>query len=262
MASASFLAMFCCSLTLALVRPVLSLQSSDRQENTTVASQIRFLRALHEDTMKTFERFQPHTQASVNSSILINLTKSVTEVSDQFLSVTIDACAIWENWTIINFTSPSVINMAKGLYPAMLRLGGTPEDFVIFEPDQNGLVKRQGSQSDTTSAVNKSEILVNCYPKKFVNFTMNTAQWDAVNEFVKATGWEFIYGLNVLFRTPDGAWNYSNPEELMRYTASKGYPINWELGNGKYSSYCAYVYPCDHKSKAFTVTIIHNQFYM
>ena len=235
MGCTSTLVSICCTLALVAVRPIASLPSS-HQGNTAVALKIAYLRAIHEDTMKTFKLFQPHVRdetASDNSSILVNLTKAVTKVSDQYLSVTIDACAIWENWTIINFTSPSVINMAKGLYPAMLRLGGTPEDFVIFEPDQNSPVKTRGSQSDTTGAVNHSEVLVNCYPKKFVNFTMNTAQWDAVNEFVKATGWEFIYGLNVLFRTPDGAWNYSNPEELMRYTASKGYPINWELGNGK-----------------------------
>ena len=211
------LVLFCCALNL-------------------VALRIWYLRAIHEDTMKTFKPFQPHvrdgtasdnfTSPSVNN-ILVNLTKAVTEVSNQYLSVTIDACAIWENWVIINFTSPSVINMAKGLYPAMLRLGGTPENFVIFKPNQNLPVKKRGSQSNTTG------VLVNCYPEKFVNFTMNTAQWDAVNEFVKATGLEFIYGLNILFRTPDGAWNYSNPEELMRYTASKGYPINWGLGNGK-----------------------------
>ena len=240
MGSTSSLVLFGCSLALVVVWPICGSTSSP-QENMAVALKIGYLREMHEDTMNNFKShmYMPDQNASTNSPILVNLTKAVTEVSDQFLSVTIDACAIWENWTIINFTAPSVINMAKGLYPAMLRLGGTPEDFVIFKPSQQKrrpVVESYGSESGTSQiAVNQSEVLKNCYPKKFVNFTMDVAQWDAVNEFVKVAGWNFIYGLNVLLRTLEGAWNYTNPEELMRYTASKGYPINWELGNGNIS---------------------------
>ena len=52
---------------------------------------------------------------------------------DQFLSVTIDAGNIKYNWEVINFTAPRVINMAKALVPAMLRVGGTSGNFIIFE---------------------------------------------------------------------------------------------------------------------------------
>ena len=141
------------------------------------------------------------------NAIMVNLTGHVYEVSDQFLSVTIDAGFVNYNWDIINFTAPRVINMAKALVPAMLRVGGTSQDSIIFEESAE-LV--QGS-----------------------NITMSTAQWDAVNMFVETVGWDFIFGLNALLRTSNGSWDSANAEELMTYTTSKGYKANWELGNGR-----------------------------
>ena len=146
-------------------------------------------------------------QLEEENTIMVNLTGYVYEVSDQFLSVTIDAGNIHDNWDVINFTAPRIINMAKALAPAMLRVGGTSGDFIIFEE---------------TTKLNSKES----------NFTMNTTQWDAVNMFVEAVGWDFIFGLNVLLRK-NGSWNGTNAEELLTYTTSKGYKVNWELGNGK-----------------------------
>ena len=142
---------------------------------------------------------------------MVNLTDHMYQVSDQFLSVTIDAGNIKSNWDTINFTATRIINMAKALAPAMLRVGGTEGDFLLFE--------------ETTDKNNQS---INVYS----NFTMNTSQWDAVNMFVEAAGWDFIFGLNVLLRV-NGSWNSTNAEELLTYTTSKGYKVNWELGNGK-----------------------------
>ena len=72
-------------------------------------------------------------------------------------------------------------------------------------------------------------------PVEDSNFTMTTAQWDAVNEFVKTVGWEFIFGLNSLLRNPYpvGVWDSTNAAQLMSYSTSKGYTVNWELGNGQ-----------------------------
>ena len=75
-------------------------------------------------------------------------------------------------------------------------------------------------------------------PVKDSNVTMTTVQWDAVNEFVKTVGWEFIFGLNSLLRNPYpvGVWDSTNGAQLMSYSTSKGYTVNWELGNGQSSS--------------------------
>ena len=85
----------------------------------------------------------------------------------------------------------------------------------------------------------------------FTNSTFGSAQWDAVNEFVESVGWEFIFGLNSLLRSPYpvGVWDSTNAAELMAYSNSKNYTVNWELGNGEtsYSSCTLQTlssYPC------------------
>jgi len=67
------------------------------------------------------------------------------------------------------------------------------------------------------------------------NFTMNTSQWDALNQFVEKVGWKFVFGLNGILRNPwpTGPWDSFNARLLLNYTISMGYDVNLELGNGK-----------------------------
>ena len=124
-----------------------------------------------------------------DASVSVNLTHVVHEVSNQFLSVTIDAGAISSNWEVINFTSPRVVNMAEALSPAMLRVGGTSEDFILFENKEIDQGKGPTGRARLP-------------PPDRSNFTLNTTQWDEVNTFVMAASWDFIYGLNILLRHP------------------------------------------------------------
>ena len=64
--------------------------------------------------------------------IQLDVTTAISEVDPQFLSVTIGAGRIKENWSGIPFTSRQFINLARELSPAMLRVGGCDEDFLIF----------------------------------------------------------------------------------------------------------------------------------
>ena len=56
----------------------------------------------------------------------------IGEMDPQFLSVTIDAGDVSRNWSGINFTAPRIVNMARALNPAMLRVGGTSGDYLLF----------------------------------------------------------------------------------------------------------------------------------
>ena len=174
----------------------------------------------------------------------VDLTKFRNTVDEQFLSVTLDACAIKYNWSIINFKLPRVINMAKALSPAMLRIGGIHVDYLIFE--ERGEDTAWGPPRQTAQPV------INCFPEEFTNFTMNMAQWDAVNAFAEEVGWEMVFGLNDFLRThwPKGDWDDSNAKKLMGYTLSKGYEVNWELGSGRSS--------CVLSSEALAFTNVHN----
>ena len=134
-------------------------------------------------------------------------------VSDQFLSVVVGANSVRDRkWTRLNFTAPRMIHLAQGLKPAMLRVGGSSEDFLVFQKNQLNF------QID--------------FPPTD-KFSMTTEDWDAINQFTQLAGWDFIFGLNVLLRQPDGNWDSSNAEDLFAYTMSKGYTVNWELGNGE-----------------------------
>ena len=67
------------------------------------------------------------------------------------------------------------------------------------------------------------------------NFTMTAAAWDSINGFVSDVGWSFVFGLNVLLRSPwpVGSWYPDNAVSLMEYTHTRGYQVDWELGNGE-----------------------------
>ena len=161
--------------------------------------------------------------------MFVDLEAPSWTVSDQFLSVTIDSFAIQSNWYGIDLKSPQLINIATALAPAMLRIGGTAQDYILFSENN----------TDTKQSLPKTDY--NAYyshKRKFEdlqNFTMSASQWDAINEFALATGWEITFGLNVFLRKHwhFQGWNTTNAKQLMEYTISKGYQVNWELGNGK-----------------------------
>lgn len=102
--------------------------------------------------------------------------------------------------------------MGKALAPAMLRIGGIEEDFLLFN----------------ASNLSKNQYCVQPRVSDHVNFTMSATRWDAINEYALATGWEIIFGLNVFLRHPwpTGNWDTTNAEQLMKYTISKGYKVN------------------------------------
>ena len=140
-------------------------------------------------------------------------------VSDQFLSITLDSSAIHQNWYGLDLTSKRLINLGKALAPALLRIGGTDQDFLIFNKSEN---KHHFDTLNQPNIVDSE------------NFTMSTEQWDAINQYVLMTEWDIIFGLNVFLRNswPKGDWDMTNAEMLMNYTIGKDYKVNWELGNG------------------------------
>ena len=146
----------------------------------------------------------------VEQNVSINLDRSVFTVSEKFLSVAIDSGIMMQHWPDVNFTSEKLFNLARGLSPAFLRIGGTAADFLIYD-DSQGFQK----------------------PKNFSNFTITHQDLDKIHLLSYKAGWDVMFGLNVLLRKQDGSWDASNPKEIMQYVAEHGYNFGWELGNGK-----------------------------
>jgi heparanase 1 len=161
--------------------------------------------------------------------VLLDTSAPISEVDPQFLSVTIDAGQIRSNWSGIALRARRIINMAFALYPCMLRVGGTSADFMIFN---------RTTEHQLHSGFEET------------NYTMTTGQWDEVNQFVEVVGWEFVFGLNGLLRS-NGVWDSSNAALLMSYSNSKGYKVQWELGNEP-DLWATHVSPQDH-AKDFMV---------
>ena len=89
-----------------------------------------------EQQQRPQERFLWKRKVALDQ-IQLDVSAPISEVDPQFLSVTIDAGDISRNWSGITFTAQRIINMARGLVPAMLRVGGTDEDFLIFNSSVN-----------------------------------------------------------------------------------------------------------------------------
>ena len=162
------------------------------------------------------------------SSIKVNLSSPLFLVSDDFLSLTLDAGGLSKSWDI-SLTSPLLATLAKGLAPAMLRLGGTEQDFVLFS---NSTITKSPVKSVSESSLDSGRRSTSL--SSVGNVTVSLTLWDSVNVFAEKAGWDLIFGLNMLLRRPwpNGTWDSSNAELLMNYTQKKGYTVNWELGNG------------------------------
>lgn len=150
--------------------------------------------------------------------INVNLEEIQFRVSDQFLSVTLDASYLSTNWSVVHeFKVPRLLTLARSLKPAMLRVGGTGADYLLYNST---------SEVDRTARVGAA-------PRS--NSTFFSKQWNEVNQFAKNVGWNLTFGLNALLRNPwpDGNWDPRNAQELIDYTIDQHYVVNWELGNGE-----------------------------
>lgn len=145
----------------------------------------------------------------LDQTVSINLNQSIFTVSEKFLSVTLDAGVMRNHWEKVNFTSEKFFTLARGLSPAFLRVGGTSEDFLIYDDSQLGSQKF----------------------KNFTNFTITHEDLVKIHLLASKAGWDVMFGLNVLLREEDGSWNASNAKKIMQYIAENGYHFGWELGN-------------------------------
>ncbi|EXB80736.1 Heparanase-like protein 3 [Morus notabilis] len=183
-----------------------------------------------------------HSSSSVASktqrgTVFVNGTAPIGRIDDDFVCATIDwwppdkcdfgTCS-WGTASLLNLdlNDPILVNAIRAFSSLKIRLGGTLQDKVIYETQDN--------KQPCTPFVKKDSDLLG-----FSQGCLPMSRWDELNTFFNRTGAVVVFGLNALRgRTIDsqgsatGAWNSSNAESLMRYTVNKGYKIHgWELGN-------------------------------
>lgn len=172
-----------------------------------------------------------------NGSVLIDGENGIAEIDSNFICATMDwwppqkcdygTCS-WDHASLLNVDLNNTIfqNAIKAFSPLKIRLGGSLQDEVIYETENQTEPCIPFSQN--TSAM--FGFNPGCLP---------LSRWDELNGFFNKTGAEIIFGLNALNGrevlsdgSTNGAWNSTNAESFMRYTAKKNYTMYaWELGN-------------------------------
>eukprot|EP01084_Bolivina_argentea_P193303 331660_1 len=150
-----------------------------------------------------------------------------------FYGFTID---FWNNnqskWTpnagilSLNLSNANLITLTKEISPAMLRVGGSPQDSVAY--DINGeCSKKYGFPGyDCSQTVNNG--YYGC---------INKTRWNQINEFAINTNVTLIFGLNACYgrKSRTSSMNFSNIISLINYTNTMGNKaanlLGFEFGN-------------------------------
>ncbi|XP_070206582.1 heparanase-like [Littorina saxatilis] len=155
------------------------------------------------------------------ATVTANLQQAVNRIGSHFVGVTIDSQQVRYNWNSFDFGSTKVQNMAKALSPSYFRLGGTAADYMTFDP-----TNQKGHKGEN---LHGGQVYCSNFTTQFY---MSADQWDILNKFLQAVGWDFIMDLNALERNTDMSWNPANARQLLQYSASKNYTIaGFQLGN-------------------------------
>ena len=176
----------------------------------------------------------------VTSSIITGF-KPKCKVDARFLSVAIDSSLIAQRWKNFDFSSKRLLNMARALAPAYLRIGGTAADLLDFRvnpPEHtkstNICVDDDISQNSMASALpNKTTCQCGFDEKSITKFFMSGRDWIQLNDFAQYVNWSMLFDVNVLIRNKEkDRWSPSNARKLMKFSVLRGYTnLTWELGN-------------------------------
>jgi len=128
----------------------------------------------------------------------------------------------------IDLASPVLRAAAAALAPAILRIGGSPEDSVLFDAD--GSCAPMSGGAGPFAPYFCSQVTPYSYD------CLTRARWEALLEFAAATGLRVAFGLNgcVGRAGPDAPMNRSNAEALFAATAASPHAAalwGFELSN-------------------------------
>ncbi|KAF6209161.1 hypothetical protein GE061_014905 [Apolygus lucorum] len=128
--------------------------------------------------------------------VQVNTKKWIYYVPERFLSLTVDPLTL----AAASPLTQESYNMAKGLSPSFVRIGGIGTNALIFG----------------------KEFMVN-------SSTVSEGQWDSVNDFARGTGLDIIASLNPSMQV-QGVWDSQNSLELISYSNKKKFNVVWQLG--------------------------------
>ena len=171
----------------------------------------------------------------------VDSTRILHEVDPRFLSVALGSKLIAQKWSTFDFSNRRLLNLAVGLTPSYLRLGGTSADLILFreKPIYEPSLLRHPNEIPEYDYDYADDYLAEeeeMYFKPHNNKTiiMTGIDWMLINEFSYRVGWNFLFDINVLLRTQDDndSWNSTNFQSLLDFSSKVRFAnISWELGN-------------------------------
>lgn len=122
-------------------------------------------------------------QAIIVARVHLDTSYVVHIVDEKYASFTIDA-SIWRS---VDFHNANLTLLAASLAPAILRVGGTQQDYDLYQfgPYENA----------TCEDLPKPMTRYRCQ-------TVNVSQWQALNQFCQSANLSLVFGLNDLFGRP------------------------------------------------------------
>lgn len=178
------------------------------------------IRGVGNDEVRVMEEFKVtklHTAEEVkvreDVKVDVNTQHVVNVVEDFYISFNIDAY-IFESdvhWLKFNFSSPKIYTLLASLSPALLRIGGSPADWLFF---------------------NKRIEVLNRLHLRPNSIVMTKADIVNLVGLTRSTGNRLLFDLNLQLRY-GSQWDPSNAMELLEFCSEMGFGDNmdWELGN-------------------------------
>lgn len=163
-----------------------------------------------------------HAQQAV--AVTVADGSPVQILDDLFLGVNLDSGSLAKN---IQLSNAVLVQLARNLAPAQLRVGGTSSDSLWYIPDGEAGAGPSPDPLSPTPPGGFSAFVPNVT-------IMNNQAWEEVVGFASASGLSLLFDLNAVdFRTSAGDWDPSlNASALLEYTAANGLDVPaWELGN-------------------------------
>ncbi|XP_068654335.1 heparanase-like protein 1 [Aristolochia californica] len=179
----------------------------------------------------------PLAQELVDENIIVKGVTRIAETNNNFVCATLDwwppekcnydMCP-WGQSSVLNldFHHPFLANAVKAFKPLRIRIGGSLQDQVRYDDGNLGPL---------------------CHPFQktadglfgFSKGCLRMDRWDELNQLFKDNEAVVTFGLNALRGRHKigkdvwgGPWNSTNAQSFIKYTISKGYPVDsWEFGN-------------------------------
>lgn len=126
----------------------------------------------------------------------------------------------WANSSaqLIDLADPQLRALASTLAPGLLRLGGSPEDSLIYDSDGT-CVPQSGGHGPAPNGYYCSQVSPYSYD------CLTPTRWNALLEFASSTGFKVVLGLNGCFgrMSANTSMDMSNVQALLQDTAASPY---------------------------------------